>query len=106
MAGRRRRPPRAGLRRGAVRRPQPQPTGQGGPRRQYRRRHPLRQLDRRFRAGRRLARPGFRSPGARVLLRACAADPHTALDGLRQLPEHAPMVIQERAYTSPIWYTP
>ncbi len=26
--------------------------------------------------------------------------------GLKDLPDNIPMVLQERAYTSPIWYTP
>ena len=39
-------------------------------------------------------------------------DPDAALDGLRrqvlrrQMPKEVPMTTQERAYTSPIWYTP
>ena len=57
--------------------------------------------------------PGLRSGGARVLLRARAGDPDAALDRLRRrvlqgedADPKVPMMTQERAFTSPIWYTP
>ena len=57
--------------------------------------------------------PGLRSVGAGLLLRSRAGDPDAALDRLRRgvlqgedRRSNVPMVTQERAFTSPIWYTP
>ena len=56
--------------------------------------------------------PRFRSGATGVLLRARARNSHAALDSLRcqvlrvTMPPEVPMKGQERAYTSPIWYTP
>ena len=56
--------------------------------------------------------PDFDAQAARLLLRPRARNPDAALDGLRRqtLRREAltgtTMTLQERAYTSPIWYTP
>ena len=63
--------------------------------------------------GGRLEGPGLRPVAACVLLRARDRDPDTALDGctthvrfgVKMSPE-VPMTQQERAWSSPIWYTP
>ena len=45
-------------------------------------------------------------------LRTGDRDSAAALDGIGsqavgiKMPDHVPMITQERAYTSPIWYTP
>ena len=68
--------------------------------------------DRRFRADRGVEGPGVRRVPARRLLRAGHRDPDAALDGLRRRTVRredaadVPMTTTERAYTSPIWYTP
>ena len=72
----------------------------------------LDQHHRRSRADRGVEGPGVRSQAARRLLRARARDPDAALDRLRRPAlqrEDAARGAdddQERAYTSPIWYTP
>lgn len=72
----------------------------------------LDQHDRRSRADHRLSGSRFRSPAARLLPARVLEIPNprwTAYDakyyGLT-LPPEVPLVHQERAYTSPIWYTP
>ena len=77
-----------------------------------RRERDLDEHDRRLRADRGLERPGLRSSAARLLLRARDRDPYSALDRVRReaLRHEAAagtrMTMTERAYTSPIWYTP
>ena len=93
----------------------PGADGQAARRGQHRRRRDrhLDQHDRRARADRRLDRPGLRSRAAGLLLRPRDRDPDAALDRLRggslrdrDAGGRADDDHQERAYTSPIWYTP
>ena len=69
--------------------------------------------DRRPRTDRRLEGPGLRPGAARLLLRRVHRDPDAALDRLRRealrhqaAAQRSADDHQERAYTSPIWYTP
>jgi hypothetical protein len=57
--------------------------------------------------------PRIRCLTTGVLLRASAGDSYAPLDGIYdakyfgiKMPPEVPMKLQERAYTSPIWYTP
>ena len=83
--------------------------------RQHRRRgeRHLDQHHRRARTDRRLEGSGFRSEAARLLLRARASRsrrragrPTTPNTSACKMAPEVPMPMQERAYTSPIWYSP
>ena len=99
-----------------VRRPQARRRGrQAAAGRQHggRRERDLDQHHRRAGADHRLEGPGLRPDAARVLLRARDRDPDAALDRLRRealrrqaAAGHHDDDCTERAYTSPIWYTP
>ena len=84
----------------------------GGQHRGRRHRH-VDQHHRRSGARHRVDGPGLRSVGPRGLLRARPRDPDAALDRddaayfkIKITDPKVPMTTQERAFTSPIWYSP